>query len=348
MTPTPLHSPSAPPRRRRLLAAVAAAALIAPGLAACGGDDATDADAAGSGEPVAITDDQRKRVQLGAPAKRVVAIEWEAAENVRALGVAPVGIGDADVYRDWVAAGEAMPESTVSVGTRAEASLDKIASLKPDLIVAGRDATGNRRAALEKIAPVATFDIAPLPTEDATEWERMEQEVERLGVLLGKEDEAEGLLSDLDATLEAQAKRIKDAGQQGKRVALVQAFTAGKPSARLFDDGAQLVEVMKRLGLENAFDGKAMQWGITSASLEGISRVGDADWLLTLALKDDDPFTETWAKNAAYQRFPVVQAGRVVPIGGDTWTWGGPRSAALAAERIADAVTGVTKPYPTP
>jgi iron complex transport system substrate-binding protein len=131
----------------------------------------------------------------------------------------------------------------------------------------------------------------------------------------------------------------------GQRVALVQAFTAGKPSARLFDDGALLVEVVSRLGLENAFDGERRQWGITPAGLEGLQRLGDADWLLTLALPSDDPFKETWGKNPAYQRMPVVEKRHVVPIGGDTWTWGGPLSAELAAKRIADAVTGEIAPY---
>ena len=114
---------------------------------------------------------------------------------------------------------------------------------------------------------------------------------------------------------------------------------------RLLDDGAQLVEVLRRLGLRNAFRGERQRWGITPAGLEGLRAVADADWLLTLALPTDDPFHETWADNPAYRRFEVVRRDRVVPLGGDTWTWGGPLSAELAAKRIADAVTGETRPY---
>jgi iron complex transport system substrate-binding protein len=294
---------------------------------------------------VTITDDTGRRIELAEPAERVVAIEWEAVENVLALGVEPVGAGDAEVYRDWVAAGSALPASTKSVGTRGEASLEKIASLQPDLIVAGRDGAAKHRDKLERIAPVAVFDIAPAPGSGSTEWERMRTEVERLGVLLGREPEATALLARLDRTLAEQASKVEAAGVKGQSVALVQAFTAGKPSARLFDDGAQLVQVARRLGLENAFEGEPKLWGITPAGLEGLRRVGDADWLLTLALADDDPFRETWGRNPAYQRLPVVERDHVVPIGGDTWTWGGPLSAELAAKRIAAAVTGETQPY---
>jgi ferric hydroxamate transport system substrate-binding protein len=340
-----LRAATAPARLALALAALAAALA----LAACGsGDDGGGGESGSSGGgagPVAITDDTGKRVELDRPARRVVAIEWEAAENVLALGVDPVGVGDREIYRDWVAAGEDLPESTKSVGTRGEASLERIAALEPDLIVAGRDGVAGSRAKMERIAPVAVFDIAPKPGDDATEWERMRAEVERLGVLLDRRDEATGLLARLDRTLAEQAERVEKAGAKGDTVAIVQAFTAGKPSARLFDDGAQLVEVARRLGLRNAFEGKRQQWGITPAGLEGLRRVGGADWMLTLALPDDDPFKETWSKNAAYKRLPVVQRDRVIPLGGDTWTWGGPLSAALAARRIADAVTGEAEPY---
>jgi iron complex transport system substrate-binding protein len=328
--------------------AVALLALLAAFvLAACGGDEepAPAGEASAAQRPVAITDDTGRRVELERPARRVVAIEWEAAENTLALGVDPVGVGDAEIYRDWVAAGEPLPETTQSVGTRGEASLERIAALRPDLIVAGRDGAAQNRDDLERIAPVAVFDIAPEPGSGATEWERMRAEVQRLGVLLGRSEQAEGLLARLDRTLAREAERVRAAGAAGDRVALVQAFTDGRPSARLFDDGAQLVEVARRLGLENAFEGERQRWGITPAGLEGLRRVGDADWLLTLALPSDDPFRETWAENPAFRRMPVVRADRVVPLGGDTWTWGGPLSAELAARRIAAAVTGEAEPY---
>ena len=329
----------------RLLALIALLAALM--LAACGDEEeaASSGTASSSSESVAVTDDTGQRIALDAPAERVVAIEWEAAENVLALGVDPVGAGDGQIYRDWVAAGEPLPKSTQSVGTRGEASLEKIAALQPDLIVAGRDGVAKNRSKLERIAPVAVFDIAPKPGSGATEWERMRTEVERLGVLLGREEQADALLARLDRSLAEQAAKVADAGVKGQSVALVQAFTSGKPSARLFDDGAQLVEVVKRLGLENAYDGDRKQWGITPAGLEGLRRVGDADWLLTLALAGDDPFKETWSKNPAFRRMPVVERDRVVPIGGDTWTWGGPLSAELAAKRIAAAVTGEIEPY---
>jgi iron complex transport system substrate-binding protein len=323
---------------RALAALLAALALLA--LAACGddADTATPAAEAASG-PVTVTDDLGRRVELGAPAERVVTLEWDATENALALGVAPVGAGDVQIYRDWVAAGKPIPEDTAPVGTRTEPSLEKVAALKPDLIIAGRTGASKNRKQLERIAPVVVFDGFADPKRDDSEWERMTRQFVTTAKLLGKDERAREVLAQVDADVAAAKRRIAESGHEGDEVALAQGFTDGKPTARLFDDSALLIEVAERVGLENAFDGKPQEWGITPSSLEGLRRVGDADWLMTMAVPEDDPFKGAWAKNPAFQRLPVVEQDHLRHIGGDTWTWGGPLSAALAAERFADAVT---------
>lgn len=320
----------------RLLAALLAAAA----LAGCGDEETTPA--AASSAPVAIIDDTGKRVALDAPAERVVTVEWDHTENALAVGVTPVGAGDTDQYRDWVAAGAPIPAETENVGTRSEPSLEKIAALAPDLIIGGREGVLKSRAKLERIAPLVVFEgyVDPAENEPGAEWARMVDQFRKTAVLLGAEERAEEVLAAVEADVAAAAARIEDADRAGDEIALAQGYTYGKPVSRLFDDGAMLVDVARRLGLENAFDGGRQDWGITEVGLEGMRQVGDADWLLTMALPDDDPFTGAWADNPAWQRLPVVDDDRVRAIGADTWTWGGPLSAALAAERFADALAG--------
>ena len=245
------------------------------------------------------------------------------------------------MYRDWVAAGKPIPASTANVGTRSEPSLEKVAALKPDLIIATRESVAKNRPKLERIAPTAVFRgyVDPKTNRDGAEWERMTSQFERTAALLGKEEQADKVLEQVEADVAAAKAKIDAAGHAGDSVALTQGYTAGKPVARLFDDGAMLVDVARRIGLENAFDGAKQEWGLTEVGLEGMRKVGDADWLLTMAVPKDDPFRTVWARNAAWKRLPVVEAGHVRSIGGDTWTWGGPLSAALAAERMAEAIT---------
>lgn len=324
---------------RALLAAALALVALAAG---CGGDDGEPAPSSGdaTGGPVAVVDHSGKRVELDKPATRVVATEWSSVENVLALGVTPVGVGDKGFYADWVGAGRRIPDSVQSIGQRHEPSVEKIASLRPDLIIAPRDLPKKTLDQMRRVATVAVVDPYPVPKPGApSEWQQMRSEILLIGKLLGRERRAQAILARLDRSIALQRKRIEDAGRSGDSIVLTQAFTAGKPVARLFDSGSQMLEVARRLGLRNGFASKPKEYSFTQVGLEGLRQIGDADWLLVMALAKDNPFTGAWKDNPAYKALPVVERGRVRQIGGNTWTWGGPLSAELVAKRIADALT---------
>ena len=65
--------------------------------------------------------------------KRVVALEWDGLENLRSLGVKPVGGADLRGYRTCVSVG--LPGGVTDVGTRRSRSIERIAKLTPDLII---------------------------------------------------------------------------------------------------------------------------------------------------------------------------------------------------------------------
>ena len=259
--------------------------------------------------------------------------------------MAPVAVGDRDTYRRWVGAGEDLPPSVAAIGARYEPSLEKIAALRPDLIVQESGELAKGRDKLEAIAPVAGLDAYALSkASPKTEWEAMRDATLKLGTLLGKDAEAKALLKRMDEAIAAQAKRIADAGRAGDSVVITQTSVGGKPATRLFDDGSEMLEVVRKLGLVNGFKGKHEDYSFTEVGLEGLRQVGGADWLLTLAqaqgTKEELNAFSAWKDNPVYEKLAVVKAGRVREIGGDNWTWGGPLTAIRLAEKIADAVTG--------
>ena len=84
--------------------------------------------------------------------KRVVAIEWDTVENLHMLGMAPVGAADMKGYDTWVAAPR--PKGMKDVGSRQSPSIERIAALKPDLIVVPDYRSTKNLSQLKRIAPV--------------------------------------------------------------------------------------------------------------------------------------------------------------------------------------------------
>src|SRR5690606_41214699 len=80
--------------RSRIAAFAASVMLLA--LGACGTTEnpqqAADDEAAGSSGPITVTDSRGKKVELKAPAKKVVALEWGEAEMLASLGVMQGGV----------------------------------------------------------------------------------------------------------------------------------------------------------------------------------------------------------------------------------------------------------------
>jgi ferric hydroxamate transport system substrate-binding protein len=323
-------------RRGVVVALVCVMPVVASG---CGGGDDDGAPSRAGG--VTVTDHAGRTITLDQPAERVVTTHPSSTQNVLALGVTPVGAADQEHYNDFMGGGDPLPGDVASIGEQHEPNLEKMAALNPDLIVIPRDLPQQTREGLERFAPIVTIDISPAPgSRPPEEWDQMRSELTLLGKLLGREQQAKDVLAELDETIEAQRERIEAAGRNGDTVAIAQGFTAGAPRTWLFDGGSQLLEVVHRLGLENAFDGKPQEYSVTEVGLEGLRQVGAADWLLAINDPGKSPFTQAWAENPAFEALPVIKQRGLRELGADVYPWGGPRSAQYAAVRIAAAITG--------
>ncbi|MDF5688764.1 ABC transporter substrate-binding protein, partial [Vibrio parahaemolyticus] len=100
---------------------------------------------------ITVTDEYGEHSFEQAP-QRVVALNWDILEQVLALNVEPIAAPNLPGYRQWVVNPTA-PESIEDIGTRAEPNLEKIASLKPDVILAASPQQ-DLIPLLKQIAPV--------------------------------------------------------------------------------------------------------------------------------------------------------------------------------------------------
>lgn len=261
-------------------------------------------------------------------AERIAAIDWAQAETLLALGLAPLAIAEPAGYRDWVGQPE-LPETVADIGSRRAPNLERLAALKPDLILS-HDLLAAMRPRLEAIAPVRSVVFGGNGQDT---WQTIVSATRDLGAQTGREAEAQALLARADTAFAAARRRIEAAGLAGSPVYVVRLVTGS--ALRIDGDRSMAAEVLVRLGLRNAYDGPVNEWGFATAEVDALA--GDPD-AFVLAVGPNAPGTMAAMFDSPVGRaLPAVGAGRVreLPV---VWTYGGVPSAMHMADAIADAL----------
>lgn len=293
---------------RTKLAAVAAAAALA--LTACGGGAAgggatSPTGASSSGAFPVTVEHKYGTTEIAAEPTRVVTLGLSDQEPVLALGVKPVGVVDwfkERPYGNWPWTkplwGDTQPEI---VGERDEYNLEKVAALKPDLIVAVYSGMNQEQYdTLSKIAPVVAqpkgFVDYGAPWQDQTK---------HIAKALGKSDKAQELIDGV-------AERFADAKAahpewSGKTAVVADSFKPGEYSAFAPTDPKAIF--MRELGftLVDEIGALAGEKNVAQFSEERFDLL-DADRLVWLT--SDVAAQERVKAVPAYQRLEVVAEKR--------------------------------------
>lgn len=309
-----------PTLRRTLLLPLLALSLL---VAACGVDSSTDqanasapadaenATAASSTFPVTI-EHALGTTEIPEAPERVVTWGWGSTDAAIALGVVPVAMpfqaygGDDEGVLPWLRErietdGLDMPD--VLPETQ-EAPIEAIAAARPDLIIAVYSGiTEAEYELLSEIAPTVAYPEQAW----ATPWR---DTIEIVGEALGKSDEADALLADIDAQIEAKADDHPELA--GKTVAVVwstpDTFYVYKPAdAR--------VEFTLDLGLESApsVDDLA-EGGETFYYTLSQERLGDLTSDVLVSYADTEEASSDFLSSPAAQTMAQVKAGTVAEV----------------------------------
>ncbi|MFJ1801476.1 iron-siderophore ABC transporter substrate-binding protein [Streptomyces sp. NPDC088180] len=302
---------------RRLAAAVSAAALGVGLLAGCGNDAVDEKNdgapaAAGGAFPVTVEHAFGSTEVTKAP-ERVVTVGYTDDQAVLAFGVKPVGMVDQypnpagrtpDINTQWPWVkdqwGDTRPEVVMKNGD-AGPNFEKIASLRPDLIIAVYSEVDE--AAYEKLSKIA-------PTVGRTKGEKelfsapWQDNAVHIAKALGKEKEGAALVKEIQGKLDTAKKAHPEFGGK-KAVALswykdsISAFTSTDVRGRLVTGTGFTYQTE----IDKIADGGFS----TELSPERVDLV-DVDQIFVINDKAD---TDALKKFELFTNLPAVKNGKV-------------------------------------
>ena len=282
--------------RRGFLAGGLGAAALA-GLAGCGAGDQPSGGGAPTAGPWTFTDDRGQRISLPARPERVVAF-IDCAAALAGDGIAPVGYFGATGPTD-PRNGAFDVAASQSVGT-SEIDLEKLAALRPDLIVSNSwfaDSAPNvinkAEATVARIAPVAVVSMLHRGVP------RIVARYRELAVALGAPESA----SDESAYTRAGAA-VREAAGAGLRVLVV--YNHNDEGVWIADpDYWPFTQTLGELGLTMVRPGAANGDPVINVSWELLDQL-DVDVIL------NQDTTIAASEQPTWLRMPAVAAGQVV------------------------------------
>lgn len=270
---------------------------------------------------VTVTDMAGREIALDAPATKVVALTASDCEILAALGAEDTLVGRGE-YCDY-------PESILevpAVQSGADTNLEQIIALEPQVVVMAKMAqTEEQVAALEKAG-------IRVVVSDAQDIEGVYTAIRLIGALVGRNDEAEAMVADMQSTFADIAAKSENTGKTVYfEVSPLQwgLWTAGK--------GTFMDELATMCGLTNAF-----------ADVEGWAEISeeqvlerDPDYIVTISMYYGEGPTpvEEIKSRAGWDALKAVQNDAIFNADSNEVSRPGPRLRD-AAEALYTFVTG--------
>lgn len=268
--------------------------------------------------------DAKGEFTLDKTPSRVVVLEYSFVDALAQVGVSPVGVADDNKIdrilpqvREKIAAWQ-------SVGTRSQPSLEVIASLKPDLIIADPSRHTAVFEELKKIAPTVMFD-----SRHESYQENLET-AQKIGDLVGKSAEMKAKINEHNDYI---ANIAKNLGVQGKKASF---GTSREDKFNIQNDNGYVGSFLTTLGF--APTKLNSDQAFVEINLEQL--VMEKPEYLFIAHYRDESIARKWGAEPLWKAIPAVKANHVYSVDSDMWA----RGRGLEASKImAKQIEGFVK-----
>ncbi len=271
-------------------------------------------------------EDSKGTFTLDYTPQRIVVLEFSFADALASVGISPVGIADdkdatrvlkevRDVIGDWQ-----------SVGTRSQPSLEVIASLKPDLIIADIGRHESVYEDLQKIAPTLILPSRRETYEDSLKAAAI------IGKVVGKEAQIQQRLQEHRVSMQNYAKQLPENAE-------VQFTVARKDSLYIHTANSYAGGVIHALGLQNPPLSRDDKQASRQIGLEQLLAI-NPEYLIVGEYTSPN-VVDNWQSEPLWSVLKVARHKHVHRVNGNVWAR---CRGIMAAERMAqDLVTVLAK-----
>ncbi|SCX31018.1 Iron(III)-hydroxamate-binding protein FhuD [Agrobacterium sp. DSM 25558] len=255
--------------------------------------------------------------------QKLAVLDWGWAESLLALDFQPFAVAEAPLYGDRIVT-PALSTNTIDLGLRSWPNVELLRALKPDLILsqAGYGISAERLRAIAPTLAMPLYSPARQPLLAA------ENALNEIAHRIGRQELATRYLERSYARLDTIAHNSKD--YDGCPLLIIK-FTDDR-LVDIYGAGGLFDDVLKRIGIANAWDGKTNNWGFATAGLEAIARYPEA----RLVIIEPGP-PGSFLQSALWNALPAVRKGRVSMIP-PTWVFGAFPSAMRFAEVLRQSL----------
>ena len=249
---------------------------------------------------VSVTDDGGTVITLKATAARIISVAPHTTELVFAAGAGKAVVG-VSAFSDF----PAEAKHIASVGSSAQLDLERIISLRPDLVVAWKSGNAARQIARLRQLGIPVFESEP------RDFETIATNIERLAVLAGTNTQGKLAANTFRQQLAALSKRY------AARTS-VRAFYQIWPSPLMTLNHTHLVsQALKLCGAENVFG--ALPQLVPTISMESVI-AADPDVIFI-----SDERAEAGAMWQRFTQMTAVKKKNIFSVNGTLMNRAGPR-----------------------
>ncbi|RWX56198.1 Fe(3+) dicitrate ABC transporter substrate-binding protein [Photobacterium chitinilyticum] len=266
--------------------------------------------------------DEMGELSLSGTPKRIVALEFSFVDAMAAVNIAPLGIADDNKPERLIpAVTQVVPEWT-SVGSRYQPSLEVIADLKPDLIIADVERHSAIYDDLKRIAPTLI-----IKSRGETYQENLDAVI-KVGKAINREETMKQRLAlhkQRMASFKAQLKSIKPTFAENT----IQFAVISERGMWMHGPTSYAGGVVNQLGLRSPIP-EQISTAYIPTSLELLLKA-NPDYLL-IGRYSDNTVLEEWKKNPLFSMLTAKKKGHIIEISPGLWSLS---RGMLAAEGVA-------------